>query len=85
MDYGLLLLNHKRNIQAILIKVNFRICALISVGYLRLNTVLLGNLSVESCLKLLMYLYTALKSAVISNNNSIRYNNINKLKNWLFQ
>ena len=46
---------------------------------------MIGNLSVESCLKLLMYLYTALKSAVISNNDSIRYNNINKLKNWLFQ
>ena len=34
MDHGTLFLNYKRNIQAI-IKVNFRSCALIPVGYSR--------------------------------------------------
>ena len=34
MDHSLLFLNYKRNIQAI-IKVNFRLCALIPVGYSR--------------------------------------------------
>ena len=47
MDHSPLFLNYKRNIQAI-IKVTFRLCALIPVGYSRSNTVLLGNLSVES-------------------------------------
>ena len=47
MDHAPLFLNYKRNIQVI-IKVTFRLCALIAVGYSRLNTVLFGNLSVES-------------------------------------
>ena len=54
MDHAPLFLNYKRNIQVI-IKVTFRLCALIAVGYSRLNTVLLGNLSVESCLKIRVY------------------------------
>ena len=47
MDHSPLFLNYKRNIQAI-VKVTFRLCASIPVGYSRYNTVLLGNLSVES-------------------------------------
>ena len=47
MDHCPLFLNYKRNIQAI-IKETFRLCALIPVGYSRLNTALLANFSVES-------------------------------------
>ena len=47
MDHSPLFLSYKRNIQAI-IKVTFRLYALIAVGYSRINTILLGNLSVES-------------------------------------
>ena len=47
MDHSPLFLNYKRNIQAI-VKVTFRLCASILVGYSRYNTVLLGNLAVES-------------------------------------
>ena len=54
MDHSPLFLNYKRNKQAKIIKVIFR-CALILVGYSRQNTVLLVNLSVESCLKIRVY------------------------------
>ena len=47
MNHSPLFLNYKRNIQGI-IKVTFRLCASILVGYSRYNTVLLGNLAVES-------------------------------------
>lgn len=54
MDHAPLFLNYKRKIQVI-VKVTFRLCASILVGYSRYNTVLLGNLAVESCLKIRLY------------------------------
>ena len=61
MDHSPFFLNYKRNIQTI-IRVNFRLCALIQVGYVfkvKCSTAwyaaLLGNLSVESCLKIRVY------------------------------
>ena len=73
MDHSPLFLNYKRNIQAI-VKVTFRLCASILVGYSRYNTILLGNLSVESwrsnhdrrIMSKNQGVYTALKSAVNS-------------------
>ena len=56
MDHSPLFLNYKRNKQAKIIKVIFRLCALIQVGYSRQHTVLLVNLSVESCLKIRVYM-----------------------------
>ena len=55
MDHSPLFLNYKRNKQAKIIKVIFRLYALILVGYSRQHTVLL-NLSVESCLKIQVYM-----------------------------
>ena len=49
MDHSPLFLNYKRNKQAKIIKVIFRLYALILVGYSRQHTV-------ESCLKIQVYM-----------------------------
>ena len=80
MDHAPLFLNYKRNI-LVIIKVTFRLCALIPVGYSRQNTVLLGNLSVEyrrsnydrRIMSKNQGVYTALKSAV-KNGRNVHYN-----------